>query len=295
MTIRTPTQPPISHAPVKIELQTSPVSPAAAGSARAPSAAPGMIAFDATPARVPLWRRAAPWLVVFLVCCGWDRAIWLMVTRNGTPKLEWLENLIKGDVFWAGLKAAVHLDLHAIGNTLLGSVYWGIYTFGQLGIWIAFAVFFIFRHWGGTDGAKVREGMRRGVFVFLVPAFAGAAAEAMKFLLRRERPEAADGMYAFLRWPEASPLSPAFWSTEHLGLASSHAAVAFGGALAAGLLLPRWRAPLLGLAVLCTISRISVGAHFLSDAFAGAALACAMFALVYAWDRRNNGGRPIAA
>jgi membrane-associated phospholipid phosphatase len=296
MTIRIPTQSPrILQTPVKIEPQTS--SPVASVSAlsRASGSAPSPIVYDASPAPVPLWRRAAPWLVGFLVCCAWDRAIWLMVTSHETPKLEWLEELMKGDVFWTSLKGAVHLDLHAAGNTLLGAAYGALYMFGRLWPWIFLAVYFIFRHWAGTDGSKVREGMRRGVFVFLVPALAGLLAEGLKLITRRERPEMADGWYAFLPWPKASLLSPEFWSPSNLGLASSHAAVAFGGALAAGLLLPKWRVPLLVLAALCTIGRIGVGAHFLSDAFAGVACAFGMFALVYALDRRNNGGRAIVA
>lgn len=236
-----------------------------------------------------------PWVIVFLVCCAWDRAVWLMVTRDGVVKLEWLEQLMRGDVLWASIKRAAHFQLSAIGDALLGIAYGSVYLFGRIYFWPLLAMFFIFRHWGGSDGAKVREGLRRGVFVFLVPVFAGLGAEALKLVTRRERPEMADGMYAFLPWPTASMLSPEFWSGEHLGLASSHAAVAFGGALAAGLLLPRWRVPLLVLAVLCAASRVAVGAHFLSDVFAGVAIAFGMFALVYAWDRRNNGGRAIAA
>ena len=292
MMIRTPTA---VRTLVKIELPTSPTVPAAGAASRSsvPTALP--IVYDASPARVPMWRRAAPWAIGFLLCCAWDRAIWLMTTRNGVVKLEWLEHLIKGDVFWTSLKAAAHLDPYAIGNALLGAAYGAIYMFGRLWPWIGLAVFFIFRHWAGSDGSKVREGLRRGVFVFLVPALAGLGAEAMKLITRRERPEMADGAYVFLPWPKVSLLTPEFWNPAHLGLASSHAAVAFGGALAAGLLLPKWRVPLCVLAVLCTISRVAVGAHFLSDAFAGVAIAFGMFALVYAWDRRNNGGRAIAA
>ncbi len=290
MTTHTPIQP---GTPVTSQTQTS--FSLASTSARAGTPASHPIVYEASPEPAPMWRRAAPWLVAFLVCCAWDRAIWLMVTRHETPKLEWLENLIGGDAFRATLRAAVHLDLHAMGSTLLGAAYGGLYMFGRLWPWIFLAVFFIFRHWAGSDGSKVREGLRRGVFVFLVPAFAGLAAEMLKLITRRERPEMADGKYAFLPWPRVSLVTPEFWSTEHLGLASSHAAVAFGGALAAGLLLPRWRVPLWMLAALCTISRISVGAHFLSDALAGVACAWAMFALVYAWDRKNNGGRGIVA
>ena len=278
---------------VKIELPTSSASATSATAGRAAARALRPIVYDATPPRVPLWRRGAPWVIVFLVCCAWDRAVWLPLTRDSVPKLEWLEELMRGHVLWASIKGAAYFHPAAIGDALLGLSYGAIYLFGRIYLWPLLAMFFIFRHWGGTDGAKVGQGLRRGVFVFLVPALAGLAAELLKLITRRERPEMADGMYAFLPWPKGSMLSPAFWNPEHLGLASSHAAVAFGGALAAGLLLPRWRVPLFVMAILCTVSRVAVGAHFLSDAMAGVAIGFGMFALVYAWDRRNNGGRAI--
>ena len=298
MTTRTATLP---RNPVKIELHTTPAAnPPQIGSATqnvsaAADPAPARPAeYNAAPAPIPAWRKGAPWAIAFLVCCAWDRAVWLMATRPSVsgrvPKLQWLEDSFAGQNLWATLRAAAHLDFHALGQASIALPYGAAYFFGRLWVWIGLAVFFIFRHWGGTDGARVRDGLRRGVFVFLVPALAGLGAELLKFIVRRERPEEADGMYAFLQWPRVAPTDPAFWKTEHLGLASSHAAVAVGGALAAGLLLPRWRAVLYVIAGLCTLSRIAVGAHFLSDAFAGIALAFAAYHVVYAWDRRNNGG-----
>lgn len=251
--------------------------------------------YDPRPALVPLWRRGAPWLLVFLVCCAWDRAVWLMATQGGRPILQWLEDSIAWENLKQALKAAAHLDLHALGQILIAVAYGLIYVFGRIWPWIGLSLFFIFRHWGGTDRARVREGLRRGVFVFLVPAAAGSGAEALKLLIRRARPEAHEGLYQFMPWPKTGVLGPDFWSTTGLGLASSHAAVAFGAALAAGLLLPRWRVGLFVLAALCALGRVAVGAHFVSDAFAGAAFGLAAYKIVYAWDRRNNGGVGIAA
>jgi membrane-associated phospholipid phosphatase len=274
MMSRTPTL--LPRTPVKIEIeQSSPQTHLPASTASVARSLGHVMPYDSRPRPRPLWARAAPWLVVFLVCCAWDRAVWLMVSREAT------------------LKAAAHSDIQAIGDAATALAYAAVYHFGRLWLWIGLGVFFTFRHWGGTDGAKVREGMRRGVFVFLVPALAGLAAEALKLITRRERPETDDGTYAFLGWPKLSPLDPAFWTTEHLSLASSHTSVAIGGALAAGLLLPKWRVPLLVMAALCTISRVAVGAHYVSDVFAGAAIALGAFKLVYAWDRRNNGGVAI--
>lgn len=278
--------------PVKIDAAPTSASvapPAPTISAAAPVPAP------ATARRRRTLAAAGWWLVAFLVACGWDRAVWLMLTRAGKPVLQWLEDSIVWETLVMALRGAVRLQGHAIVESLAGIGYGTLYLFGRIWPWIGLALVFIFRHWAGTDGAKVRAGLRRGTFVFAVPAAAGLAAELLKVVTRRSRPEVMDGYYLFKEWPHADLLGLKFWSTSGLGLASSHAAVAFGGALAAGLLLPRWRWVLLGLAVACSISRVAVGAHFLSDVVAGTALAFGAFHLFYAWDAHNNNGAPLAA
>ncbi|MBY0261528.1 MAG: phosphatase PAP2 family protein, partial [Phycisphaerales bacterium] len=142
------------------------------------------------------------------------------------------------------------------------------------------------------DAAGAKRSIRRGVFVVLVPIAAGIGAELLKLLSRRMRPETGDGFYRF-KPIAGSVTSPEFWSTSGLGLASSHASVAVGAALAAGLVLPRWRWVLVAMAVLCCMSRLAVGAHYLSDVLAGAAIGVLCFRAIYAWDRRNNAGAPM--
>lgn len=241
------------------------------------------------------WRGAAWWLIAFAIACAWDRALWLAATRSGQPRLQWLEDAVNIGRMLTLWRDAVHTSAAAVTEATIAVVYAGLYCFGQLYPWILLAVFFLFRNWAGTDGAKVREGIRRAVFVLLVPGAAGLAAELLKPIARRMRPEHLDGWYAFKPLPNEGPLSLAFWNGSGLGLASSHAAVAFGGALAAGLLLPRWRIPLLILATLCAASRVAVGAHFLSDVVAGTACAFAAYKLIYAWDARNNNSKPLTA
>ncbi len=288
----TSTRSPLRTNPVSVEAVPTSASVAtvtpAADAARMETIAPAI----ARPRR-RLGAAAGWWLVAFIVACGWDRAVWLMVTRGGRPVLQWLEDSIAWETMLVAIRGAVRMQGHAIGETLAAIGYGTLYLFGRIWPWIALALVFIFRHWAGTDGAKVKAGLRRGTFVFAVPAAAGLAAELLKIVTRRARPEVMDGYYMFREWPHADVLGVKFWSTSGLGLASSHAAVAFGGALAAGLLLPRWRWVLLGLAAGCTVSRVAVGAHFVSDVVAGTALAFGAFHLFYAWDRRNNHGIPI--
>ncbi|MBY0312233.1 MAG: phosphatase PAP2 family protein [Phycisphaerales bacterium] len=225
------------------------------------------------------------WAVLFIIACGWDRAFWLMTISSGEPLLAGVRRAGDFTGLQEGLDGTLALKLESILSLLIGLVYDLVYLFGRIWIWIAIAVVLIFRGWITTDTARVGRGLREGVFVVFVPTVAGLAAEAMKLITGRLRPEAADGFYAF-HWS---------WSASGKGLASSHAAVAIAAALAAGLLFPRWRMLLWPLAVACVLSRVLVGAHFVSDVVAGTALGLLAFRLVYAWDARNNSGLPIDA
>lgn len=248
--------------------------------------APISLAHDARPA-VPSFRIVTRgmlwWVIIFIIACGWDRAAWLATNATGEPILAVAERAAEFAALRDALSAAVSLKLDSATSLLAGLAYAAAYLFGRIWIWIILAVVLIFRGWITTDTARVRRGLREGVFVFLVPALAGLAAEAVKIITGRLRPESADGFYAFA------------WSLDPSGkgLASSHASVAVAAALASGLLFPRWRMLLWPLAIACVLSRVLVGAHFVSDVVAGTALGLLAFRLVYAWDARNNYGVPI--
>jgi undecaprenyl-diphosphatase len=98
-------------------------------------------------------------------------------------------------------------------------------------------------------------------------AVAGAAAlaegitVALKHLTERARPPLADPtIQALVSLPESTSFP------------SGHAATAFAAATAVGVLHPRLRAPLLGLAVLVAVSRVYLGVHFWSDVLVGSLL-----------------------
>ena len=57
---------------------------------------------------------------------------------------------------------------------------------------------------------------------------------------------------------------------------------------------PGLRVPLLGMALITCVGRVAVGAHFLSDAVAGAGLGCLAYRLAYDWARRADAARPAA-
>jgi membrane-associated phospholipid phosphatase len=131
---------------------------------------------------------------------------------------------------------------------------------GFVGTWIVVALAFLLndRH------------TKRALPLILAPLLAGTAAELLKLIFVRERPVSdaiiQPGGYHF-RFPYSG-----FVDGHNLGLPSSHAAVAFGGACMLSLFLPKLRPLLILLALGCAYSRMITGAHFASDVFLGAIL-----------------------
>jgi membrane-associated phospholipid phosphatase len=100
----------------------------------------------------------------------------------------------------------------------------------------------------------------RGGALALAPLLAGALAELLKVVLRRERPPlAAYGAYVFRPW------SVDLWSTKGLGLPSSHTMVAMAAATVLAHAFPKGRWLWYGLAVGCGLTRVAARAHYLSD------------------------------
>jgi membrane-associated phospholipid phosphatase len=135
---------------------------------------------------------------------------------------------------------------------------------GFAGTWVALALAVGLQH-AGDDNARTRA-RRRGVLLFLSPVLAGALAEVMKILVRRERPAIHDGAYGFRDWSERT------FSGGGLAFPSSHAAVAFGGAFMLARLFPRARWVGIVLAVGCALTRVLARAHFVSDVVFAAGL-----------------------
>lgn len=107
-----------------------------------------------------------------------------------------------------------------------------------------------------------RSAMLHAAFIAGSAALSGAIAEVAKVLLRQARPDATGGVHRFIAWSED-------W-TRGFGLPSSHAAVAFGAAFAVAWLWPRAGAVALVVAAGCGLTRVMMGAHFVSDVAAGA-------------------------
>jgi undecaprenyl-diphosphatase len=103
----------------------------------------------------------------------------------------------------------------------------------------------------------------RSLFLFAAVALSGLATDLIKPLVGRLRPKLLfeDNLYGF---------DPFRIGYEYNSFPSGHATTVFALAAALALFFPRWRMPLAGFATVVGLSRIIVGAHYLSDVMAGA-------------------------
>lgn len=149
---------------------------------------------------------------------------------------------------------------------------------GSLWSWAAIAITLLAHDWGagrrppaltvGSPPPAWRFGaLSRGLMVFTAPVIAGLLAEGAKRLVGRLRPIETDGYYVYLGTLDALLDPPN-------GMASSHVAVAFGGAMVAISLFPKAAWVLVPAALGCAATRIVSGAHFLTDVYVGALLGC---------------------
>ncbi len=135
--------------------------------------------------------------------------------------------------------------------------------------------------------------LRRRDLVFVVTSSLGAGivADLIKMSIARVRPHAYtfDGAVheTFGPWLESTSITSTYQS-----FPSGHTTTAFGLAMALSLLYPRARVLFFTLAVCVGMFRLCVGAHYLSDVFAGAALGCLVGLIccrIHLWKWRTLG------
>lgn len=145
---------------------------------------------------------------------------------------------------------------------------WGrmLRVFGYYPTWMLAALALMLHDWAPRARESWRAASRRAWRLFWSPAVGGILAEALKLVVRRERPNMTDGLYVFRAWTDGP------FSSKGFGMASSHTAVAFGAAAMLARLFPRARVVWYGVAVGCALTRVASGAHFLSDVVVGALL-----------------------
>jgi membrane-associated phospholipid phosphatase len=119
-------------------------------------------------------------------------------------------------------------------------------------------------------GGRKRTGrFSDGILLMAGAGLSGAAAEIMKLVIGRQRP-GPDGEYIY------RGLFAGFRDGSNLGMPSSHAAVAFGGAFMLSWLRPGTGPLVLACAAGCALTRLLGGDHFLSDVTVGAAVGYAV-------------------
>lgn len=119
----------------------------------------------------------------------------------------------------------------------------------------------------------------RCAWVFAAVAVSGIVANILKVLFGRARPRLLDSDFGMSWFRFGSD-----WSS----FPSGHSNTAFAVALAVGLLWPAWRRPLLVAAAIVAGSRVVIGAHYLSDTLAGAALAVVTTLYLARWFRTKG-------
>ncbi|GMV26762.1 MAG: hypothetical protein AMXMBFR58_27930 [Phycisphaerae bacterium] len=129
------------------------------------------------------------------------------------------------------------------------------------------------------------RGIGPGIALAGSAAMAGLAAEILKLVIARERP-GETGEYVY------RGIFAGFADGSNLGMPSSHAAVAFGAAIAAGRLMPGTGWVLFPIACGCGLTRLLMGDHFTSDVYVAAwlGLVSAVVCVPRRDRRRERGG-----
>lgn len=124
---------------------------------------------------------------------------------------------------------------------------------------VGFAVLFVFFKYYRRRPIAAN----RALFLFAAVAVSGLTTDLIKPLVGRLRPK-------LLFEANLFGFEPFRIGYEYNSFPSGHATTVFALAASLALVYPRWRLPLFGFAAVIGLSRIIVGAHYLSDVMAGA-------------------------
>lgn len=186
-----------------------------------------------------------------------------MSDRTSTRSWIWLAATVLAVV------AAHLLDRWAYTALFMPDVYeqdWGrllrVMGFAPTWLVIGGAVWLEGRWRDAPSGLAGRQTL---LVLVLAIAVGGLGSEALKLLIRRERP--GEGLEYLFRSFAVDPLS-----TRRLGMPSGHTMVAFAGAAALGRRFRGAGPVLLALAAGCGLTRVMAHAHYLSDVVTAAVL-----------------------
>ncbi|MBA4119221.1 MAG: hypothetical protein C0513_00730 [Isosphaera sp.] len=171
----------------------------------------------------------------------------------------------------------------------------GLRALGSVYPWLALCAVYALVDSGRRGGSGARLTWSRGPFVVAAPVLAGLAAELLKPLIGRARPDArwlldrtldqadpATFTYVWIPWAER------LGAVSDLGAPSSHAAVSMAGMAALAVLHPRGAPALLALAAGCGLTRVLSRGHYASDVALGAAVGLLIVWVIVRLGRRAH-------
>lgn len=151
-------------------------------------------------------------------------------------------------------------------------------SFGYVPTWclIGAGVWLASERRGASRGGRERvSGRALGIMMPAAGLLGGASAELLKVIVRRHRPTfLLQGTYSF-DWIDGA------YAGRGLGLASSHAAVAFGAAFVVWGYSRRPGYLAMAIAAGCALTRLMAGAHFATDVYVAALLGYGVARLVW--------------
>jgi membrane-associated phospholipid phosphatase len=160
----------------------------------------------------------------------------------------------------AALSASTRRSLGTL--TQLGDAKWYLLPLGLL----VPVLFVLGRHWRRRRWAALALWLAwAGLFVFLAIASSGILVNLLKVAIGRARPKLTEAYGPF-------EFEPFTLDSDFAAFPSGHASTLLALAAALACLLPRLRLTLLAFATWCAITRLFIGAHFLTDVLAGGAL-----------------------
>ena len=118
--------------------------------------------------------------------------------------------------------------------------------------------------------------MVRAGFLFAAVGLTGLVASIVKNIIGRARPGVGGVVDPFL-------FDPFHWAPSFASLPSGHGTTAFAALAAFGTLFPRARTAFLIYGIIIAMSRVAIGAHYVSDVMAGAVFGIAGVMVVRRW------------
>lgn len=143
---------------------------------------------------------------------------------------------------------------------------------GSLTLWLLVGLAFWCVDARASGKPFTRGAVRRGAMLAASTTGAGILAEIGKIIAARERPMAG-GTLDYQGYVHHLPIFGPLSGVGNLGMPSSHAAVALAAAFALSRLVPGSFTVMIFMALGCAWTRLLMGAHFLTDAAAGLAIA----------------------